>query len=317
MQNTIFIHFINSSNEQNRDFYHYKISGQFILSTKPIRIFEPYRVTSSFPTINTFNLHQPIIDTGESKQQKNHLLFKGTGFICNAERQCSLWENKSGYIFQLAKIARFLISSSGGEIIVERKGDETPSINLEEALIGPPLMLALAQKDIWSLHASAVSINNKLVLFAGESGKGKSTLAHFIHQQNVIGIHRITDDITPIAIKNGKVFALPDFPQLKIKPLSKQQAITPEELQITSVMIIDPTQSQNKVMITPLRKMEATLALVRNTVSSRLFPKETLKNHLDFSIHVSNLVRTYRLQYPHQYEILPTIMNKVAKVIEN
>ena len=267
--------------------------------------------------MNSFNLHQPMIDTGKSNQRKNHLLFEGSGFICNAERQCSLWESQSGYIFQLAKIARFLIPFSGEEIIVESNAVETSLINLEEALIGPPLMLALALKDIWCLHASAVIINNKLVLFTGESGKGKSTLAYFIHQQNSIGVYRITDDITPTTIKSGNVFALPHFPQLKIKSLSKPQGITPEEIRIKSIMVIDPINSQKKVTITQLSKMEATLALVRNTVSSRLFPRVTLKNHLDFSIHVSNLVRTYRLQYPHKYEILPTIMNKVAKAIED
>lgn len=315
MQNIILIHFINNPNNYSRGLFHYKISGQFILSDERIGVFELYKGVST-SSLTKLTEIQTSTDIKEFSSQNQQLIFKDIGLIGNAMRQCSLWDNNSSYLFQIDDIAEFLISYSGEEINIRSDTHGVSKFDIEEALIGPPLLLALAQKDIWCLHASAVSVNNNLVLFAGESGKGKSTLAHFIDQQNKNKIVRLTDDVTPLAIKNGSIIALPHYPQPKIQSSFGKPESIPEEIRVKAIFILDPSISQNDVTVTKLSKREAALALIRHTISSRLFPRETLIRHLDFSSHVPHRVQFYRLQYPHQFELLPKVMDKVTHLID-
>lgn len=62
--------------------------------------------------------------------------------------------------------------------------------------LGPLLALALHLRGAVLIHASAVEVGGRAILFAGESGSGKSTTAAMLHGR---GHHVLADDTTEIA----------------------------------------------------------------------------------------------------------------------
>jgi hypothetical protein len=62
--------------------------------------------------------------------------------------------------------------------------------------LGPVLAVALHLQGAVLLHAAAVAIGGKAILFAGDSGSGKSTIAAILHR---LGYRVLSDDVTEVA----------------------------------------------------------------------------------------------------------------------
>ncbi len=116
------------------------------------------------------------------------------------------------FLLRLPGIARFLISA-GREIVIETVAGK------EEAdavifLLGSALSIVLHQRGRMVLHASAVSVGGKAVLFCGPSGAGKSTLAAALNER---GYPFVNDDVCCIGFAAGRPpVVLPDGRLLKL-----------------------------------------------------------------------------------------------------
>jgi hypothetical protein len=83
-------------------------------------------------------------------------------------------------------------------------------------ILGGGLGLALHQRGMLTLHASAVTIAGGAALFLGNSGEGKSTMAGALHAQ---GYRLLADDVAAVvAGAAGEPLVLPGYPQLKLWP---------------------------------------------------------------------------------------------------
>jgi hypothetical protein len=80
-------------------------------------------------------------------------------------------------------------------------------------ILGSIAMLFISSFGNLSLHAACIIINNKAVLIAGDSGKGKSSLAAYFHLKNYIVF---SDDVTNIQLIENIPFALPSVPRIKL-----------------------------------------------------------------------------------------------------
>src|SRR5579859_7105365 len=105
---------------------------------------------------------------------------------------------------------------AGGNLItIDLKADADDRA-LRLYLLGPALAILLHQRDLLVIHASAVSIDGQVAVFAAEKGEGKSTLAAALHAR---GHPLVTDDLLPIDLANPKRLLIqPGFPQLKLMP---------------------------------------------------------------------------------------------------
>ena len=82
-----------------------------------------------------------------------------------------------GYRVDVPEISTFFISNDGFQIIEysdSKATIESNDIELEQILLGPVLMLALALNQLFGLHASSVRLGDRAILFTGDSGFGKS-----------------------------------------------------------------------------------------------------------------------------------------------
>jgi len=204
--------------------------------------------------------------------------------------------------------AATLASARGGERIwCASVGQESAELNETDRkiLLGPVLVLALALQGSWSLHASAAIFGDKLVLFLGESGQGKSTLAGFL--ANEAGWRLAADDILPVTLGRDRLLAWPWFPQLKLPVQAQPGPGLPEQLPISKVCILTDADKDARSELHRLPVGKAVQVFLGHTAGTRMFPAELLHKHLDFCAMAGGRVPVYRLIYPHRWEALPAV----------
>jgi hypothetical protein len=116
------------------------------------------------------------------------------------------------FLLRIPRVARFLLDS-GQEIAFEAETDGDES-DIPIFILGTAFGILLHQREQIVLHASAVSVNGKAILFCGPSGAGKSTLAAALAQR---GYPLITDDFCAITMVGAESPVVhPDGRQLKL-----------------------------------------------------------------------------------------------------
>ncbi len=114
--------------------------------------------------------------------------------------------------------AEFWLNTDAGEIWGRWPG----SVGSHDAfayLLGPVFGLFLAMRGVVSLHASAIGVAGKAILFIGDAGAGKSTTAAAMTRG---GHALLADDITAITEREGAFFATPAFPYVSLWPDSAE-----------------------------------------------------------------------------------------------
>jgi hypothetical protein len=210
-------------------------------------------------------LDQPLLETRE----------KGWSYSSPAPEEKHLfWQG----------IGTFLVRE-GRDIVI----DPFPGLDertLRLFILGPVLAVLLRQRGHLLLHASAIAVDDEAVLFLGNSGWGKSTMAATLHAR---GHALVTDDIAVLQSKEGCPRVFPGFPQLKLWPealvslgddpeklprwnpqLEKRVRLVSHQfpsapLPIKRIYVLD---EGNTPEISPLRAQEAFMELIRHTYGS-------------------------------------------------
>jgi hypothetical protein len=116
------------------------------------------------------------------------------------------------FLLRVPGVARFLLSG-GHAVTFEAEPDADPA-DIPAFVTGTVIGILLHQRGQIVLHASAVAVNGKAILFCGRSGAGKSTLAAALAQR---GLPLVTDDLCAISIgADGVPTVAPDGRQLKL-----------------------------------------------------------------------------------------------------
>ncbi len=93
--------------------------------------------------------------------------------------------------------------------------DDSRTDIAEIRLFGGVLAYWLESRGIPTLHASAVVIDGRAVVFASGNGGGKTSLAAELMRR---GHPLLTDDILPIELRDGVPFGRPGYPQVRMWP---------------------------------------------------------------------------------------------------
>lgn len=181
----------------------------------------------------------------------------------------------------------------------------------QDIILGPAIVLALAMRGTWSLHASAAMFQNQTMAFLGESGQGKSTLAAYLDSKDW---QRVADDILPITFKNSAALALPRFPQLKLSPEKQPGFNFPEQLPINNICVLTSVEERSGPKLDPLPPSLAVQVLLKHTAGTRLLGPDLLGKHLSFCGQISKNIPVYRLLYPHRQETLPEVKELLEKI---
>ena len=232
-----------------------------------------------------------------------------TGWIGETTRHVETWSAPPGLLLKVSGGSDFYIGPEGETILrVDDAQDETGRLPLSaldrEILLGPALVLALALRGSWSLHASAAMFRGQTTVFLGESGRGKSTLAAYLGHS---GWQQVADDILPASLEPDGVRVWPRFPQLKLPPDQQPALSLPEQLPLERICVLEDTEAEAAPGLQLLPPGRAVQELIRHTAGSRLFDPALLARHLAFCAAAAGQIPVYRLAYPHREEALPEI----------
>jgi hypothetical protein len=122
-------------------------------------------------------------------------------------------ETEHGTLFQVANVAIYLVKN-GTEIEVSPfEGSDPGAVRL--FLLSNAMAILLIQRGQILLHASAIRIENGLVVFLGESGAGKSSmLAELVRR----GYQPFSDDVIVLEhdAASSEIVAFPSYPMIKL-----------------------------------------------------------------------------------------------------
>jgi hypothetical protein len=269
---------------------HYRIAGHDFLLPFAIPDFEPFR-------------HQGVEARSRrvSAPPPADLICRAVGLVGGVEREVEVWSASSGILLKVAGGRDFYIDAGGKSIV---PGGDAHAFELSgldrEIVAGPALVLALALRGTWSLHASAASLGERTFAFLGESGQGKSTLAAYL---SGAGWRLVADDILPV--RDGDVW--PRFPQLKVPNEAQPGPVLPEHMRLDILCILASASPDESPALQRLPPGEAIQGLLRHTAGTRLLNPNLLMMHLRFCSHLAGQVPAYRLIYPARQDILSRV----------
>jgi hypothetical protein len=228
-------------------------------------------------------------------------LIRTEGWLLDQKTCVSLYEGKGGSWLVIPEAGVFWVENNGKFVaqIESKLSDEKRQL---EALLGAPLIFALAKQDVWCLHASAALIDDGVVIFMGDSGSGKSTLVRYLETRE--DVHFVSDDILPVALENGDLVAYPHFPQLKRAMTDQPGFDLPEKLPVARIFQLTTSQ---EVFVESFTLVEGVQMLVKNSVATRLLGPLLLSKHLEFCTQAISILPVKRLAYPREMSILPKV----------
>lgn len=223
----------------------------------------------------------------------------------------------------------------GCEIVISPEEDVTHRF-LRTHILGSALGVILQQRNVFCLHASAVSVNGHALLFAGPRGMGKSSIAAAFHAH---GHHLLADDIAALDLRpDSPPDVRPGIPQLKLWPESvttlngdpsELPRISPKfekraqrlhdepACDATPLVAIYLLDESDQVEIERVPANEAWFELLGNWYCARFgndFLDATARIELFRQITgAAATVSLFRLYRPYDLARLPQIVNEVEK----
>ncbi len=119
-------------------------------------------------------------------------------------------------------------AQAGQTLIVDPSDRANPQL-LNLYILSEALGLILHQRGLMLIHASAIQIHDRVVIFVGVPGAGKSTTAAAFAQR---GHLVLSDDMVAIDFSGTQPMVLPAFPQIKIW-LPSVQGLNYDEASLT------------------------------------------------------------------------------------
>jgi hypothetical protein len=150
----------------------------------------------------------------------------------------AFYQQTDHFLLRFPELADFAVSLDGREVRVW----PTPGLDastVEHLHLNQVLPLALSQQGALVLHGSAVSVEGHALVFLGESGRGKSTLAASFARA---GSPFLTDDGLQIDWIGGVAHALPSHASLRLWPDSQEALLPPVVAQAPSLAHTDKTR---------------------------------------------------------------------------
>jgi hypothetical protein len=179
---------------------------------------------------------------------------------------------------------------------------------IEECTLGAPVVLGLALRGRWIMHAAAIErCNGHAVLVAGPSGSGKSTAARCLDR--FPECRRIADDLLGLHLGGDGLLAHADYPQLKLLPGS-QPAYSP--LPVECIYVLNPGQAGDGFSIRTLAGLDKLLTFPAHGVATRLFPADLLARHQAFCREAAASVPVVEALYPRTAEGLRGLVDAIT-----
>lgn len=294
---------------ENSEFkYYYRFAGQTFASDRKPSEIAAFRSAASLGQSVTRGYFP------KNRNDDGDLIYQGKAWLCQQWRPVLCRVSSWGFRIYIDGVGDLSVTTDGRLVAFTRLEENVSDIDLLEAMLGPGLILRLALSGTWCLHASAILLNNCVIAFVGDSGFGKSTLVDFMAKNSCSSIRLVADDILPFRLEGERLVALPRFPQLKLPSDDQPGLALPETLPLYRVYVLaGPEATVSRCSIESLSVQSTATALIRQTISAKLFNKELLKQHFADCALMATAISCKRLTFPHSIDLLPQIAKKLQK----
>lgn len=268
-----------------------------------------------------FEYRIPEMETFETKSETQRkspassslvgcLIARTEGWVGSAQRSVEVYETLYGMLLKVGDNQFFI--TAHGETISKQNSQKALTQLDREIILGPALVLALALRGTWSLHASAAMYKENVIVFLGESGLGKSTLAAYLAQNPEWRL--VADDILPVKIDSNDVNVLPHFPQLKLPVNSQPSMGLPENLILKTICVLTHAEPSQMPELQKIPTAQTVQALLSHIAGTRMFGADLLAKHLKFSTQAAKQIPAYRLIHPHRRDTLPLVKDFLENI---
>ena len=128
------------------------------------------------------------------------------------DENVTIFRQGDAYAFLYRDGTRFLID---GSTIWSTWPSSSTAEDTATYLLGPVLAFVLRRRGTLALHASAVAMGGRAVAIAAAPAGGKSTTAATFAER---GVTIVTEDVLPIAWRDGEPWALSGYPRIRLWP---------------------------------------------------------------------------------------------------
>lgn len=232
--------------------YTYDIAGIPIKFNYNFDMYFKNNVESYSKKINNprYNMNVEVLNLIEEPSGKAQYSYKNRTIYESDLKRTIVLKSKKGTIMEI--ISHTLDFTSVDIFLSKRLKEQLPE--QEYTLSGLFFMAIALNENMLSLHASAIEINNKVILFSGVSGTGKTT--HVNNWQSLYGPLPIINDDKPLISTNGNTIMVHG------SPFSGKDSININKSLPLGAIIFLRQGKENRVVV-PSKK-EAVQLLLKN-----------------------------------------------------
>jgi hypothetical protein len=223
-----------------------------------------------------------------------------------------------GYLIRVPRQCDFFLALDGASLEVRPRAGLEAAV-LEHHLVDQVLPRVLSRLGRFALHCSSVATPRGLVLFAGESGRGKSTMAGLLAQR---GFRLHSDDCVLLGEHAGQIRGTATYQSLRLfddsvegvfagaKPArtgsysGKSRLAVEREVPdgpVAAIFLLDEPYSDTWFEATPLPPGSACIELMKNSFQLDVLDAGRTSAQLRLAAVVAARVPVSRLSYAHDF----------------
>lgn len=236
------------------------------------------------------------------------------------------------FLLRIPAIARFMLTG-GRDVVVAPESDADPD-DVPIFLLGTVFGILLHQREQIVLHASAVDVSGRAIVFCGASGAGKSTLAAALAHR---GYPVVTDDVCGLSLHDDMPTVHPDGRHLKLwaqaiarLDLAERQGarvrqklekffidphnVSTEPLPLGAIYVLREARPPNAAGITQPNVVDAALLLRRGAYRPRLVRQFDQKAaYFHAAARIANIAGIYHLTRVLDFAAMPDVIASLER----
>jgi len=247
------------------------------------------------------------------------------------------YRTESGYLLRFPDLADFGVSADG-RVVSSWPFPGIYQETIRHLYLNQVLPLALSRQGKRVFHASAVEAPTGALVFLGESGRGKSTLAASF----ALAGHRfLTDDALLLEPKAGGYAVQPSHPSIRLWDDSKDELVGDDARLAPAVQYTAKARllsgdalafcsdermlrrmyflgagDADQVSFAPMTPGDAVMGLVGNSFLLDIAGRESLSAHFNQVVELANMPIFFRLDYPRSFAALPAVRQAILEHAE-
>jgi hypothetical protein len=247
------------------------------------------------------------------------------------------YRTESGYFLRFPELADFEVSTDG-RVVSSWSFPGISEETISHLYLNQVLPLALSRQGKRVFHASAVEASAGALVFLGESGRGKSTLAASFA---LAGYRFLTDDALLLEPEAGGYAVQPSHPSIRLWDDSKNELVGDgahlapavqytakarllsgdalafcAEARMLRRMYFLGAGDVDQASFAPMTPGDALMGLVGNSFLLDIESRESLSAHFSQVAEMANLPIFFRLDYPRSFAALPAVRRAILEHAE-